>query len=143
MWTQIIWKYFTEKFQKKAIFHDITSNFTKNFCVLPSTLCMAGELWMSQLIWHQDIRWKVSERSVKGQWKVSEWSVKGQNLNYSYKNEEKRKRRNPYPNRIYEYDLMNATEEDYQESSPQEHILVMHALLGPIFSCIVVFGPLA
>ena len=34
-------------------------------------------------------------------------------LNFTYKNEEKRKRINPYPNKIFEYDLMNASEEDW------------------------------
>ena len=36
------------------------------------------------------------------------------NLNYGYKNEEKSTRKNPYPNKIYEYDLMNASEEDWK-----------------------------
>ena len=33
------------------------------------------------------------------------------NLNLPYKNEKKKERRNPYPNSIYEYDLLNAEEE--------------------------------
>ena len=37
-------------------FLDIIFNFSKNFCVLPSTLCMTEELWPRRLIWHQDIR---------------------------------------------------------------------------------------
>ena len=36
------------------------------------------------------------------------------NLNYEYKNEEKRMRKNPYPNEIYEYDLMKGDEEDWK-----------------------------
>ena len=35
------------------------------------------------------------------------------NLNLPYKNEKKKVRRNPYPNSIYEYDLLNAEEEDW------------------------------
>ena len=34
-------------------------------------------------------------------------------LNYQYKSEAKVKRKNPYPNSIYEYDLMNASDEDW------------------------------
>ena len=35
------------------------------------------------------------------------------NLNYPYKGEKEKKRKNPYPNKIYEYDLLNADEEDW------------------------------
>ena len=51
MSTQVIWKYFTKKCQNKFDFRDIILNFSKMVCVLPSTLCITGEI-----IWHQDIR---------------------------------------------------------------------------------------
>ena len=35
------------------------------------------------------------------------------NLNYNYKNEGRKVRKNPFPNRIYEYDLLNASMEDW------------------------------
>ena len=35
------------------------------------------------------------------------------NLNYNYTNEGRKVRKNPFPNRIYEYDLLNASEEDW------------------------------
>ena len=37
-------------------FPNIICNFSKSLCVLPSTLCMTGELWPWRFIWHQDIR---------------------------------------------------------------------------------------
>ena len=54
--TQVIWKYFTNKCHNMAYFLDANFNFSNKQCVLPSTLCMTGELWMSSFLWHQDIR---------------------------------------------------------------------------------------
>ena len=56
MSTQVIWKYFTTKCKNKVDFPDIIFNFLKMVFVLPSTLCMTGELWPRRFIWHQDIR---------------------------------------------------------------------------------------
>ena len=56
MSTQVIWKYFTKQCQNKVDFPDIIFNFSNMECVLPSTLCMTGELWPRRFIWHQDIR---------------------------------------------------------------------------------------
>ena len=56
MSTQVIWIYFTKKCQNKVNFPDDILNFSKMVFVLPSTLCMAGELWLRRFIWHQDIR---------------------------------------------------------------------------------------
>ena len=50
MSTQVIWKY-----KIRCIFLDVIFNFSKTLCVLPSTLCMTGELWPRRFIWHQDI----------------------------------------------------------------------------------------
>ena len=56
MSTQVIWKYFIKKGQNQVYFPGVIFNFFKSLRVLPSTLCMTGELWPSRLIWHQDIR---------------------------------------------------------------------------------------
>ena len=45
-----------KKCQNKVDFWDIILNFSKMVCVLPSTLCMTGELWPRRFIWYQDIR---------------------------------------------------------------------------------------
>ena len=45
-----------KKCQNKIDFPDVILNFSKMVCVLPSTLCMTGELWPRRFIWHQDIR---------------------------------------------------------------------------------------
>ena len=45
--------------------------------------------------------------------KFSDHNILRVNLNYKYKNEKKTERKNPYPNNIYKYDLMNATKEDW------------------------------
>ena len=45
--------------------------------------------------------------------KFSDHNILKVKLNYEYKNDRKVKRKNPYPNKIYEYDLMNAIEEDW------------------------------
>ena len=37
-------------------FLDVIFNFSRSLCVLPSTLCMTGELWPGRFIWYQDIR---------------------------------------------------------------------------------------
>ena len=45
-----------KKRQNKVDFPDVIFNFSKMVCILPSTLCMTGELWPRRFIWHQDIR---------------------------------------------------------------------------------------
>ena len=45
--------------------------------------------------------------------KFSDHNILKIDLNYEYKNQSKMKRHNPYPNTIYEYDLMNSNEEDW------------------------------
>ena len=45
--------------------------------------------------------------------KFSDHNILRVSLNYKYKNEKKTERKNPYPNNIYKYDLMNATKEDW------------------------------
>ena len=45
-----------KKCQNKVDFPEVVLNFSKMVCVLPSTLCMTGELWPRRFIWHQDIR---------------------------------------------------------------------------------------
>ena len=45
--------------------------------------------------------------------KFSDHNILRVMLNYKYKNEKKTERKNPYPNNIYKYDLLNATEEDW------------------------------
>ena len=45
--------------------------------------------------------------------KNSDHNILKLNLKYSYKNEAKNIRKNPYPNKIYEYELLNAHEEDW------------------------------
>ena len=45
--------------------------------------------------------------------KFSDHNILRVRLNYKDKNEKKTERKNPYPNNIYKYDLMNATEEDW------------------------------
>ena len=45
-----------KKCQNKFDFPDVIFNVSKMVCVLPSTLCMTGELWPRRFIWHQDIR---------------------------------------------------------------------------------------
>ena len=45
--------------------------------------------------------------------KFSDHNILKVRLNYKDKNEKKTERKNPYPNNIYKYDLMNATEEDW------------------------------
>ena len=44
-----------KKHPNKVDFPDVIFNFSKKLCVFPSTLCMAGELWRSQFIWHRYI----------------------------------------------------------------------------------------
>ena len=45
--------------------------------------------------------------------KNSDHNILKLNLKYSYKNEAKNIRKNPYSNKIYEYELLNAHEEDW------------------------------
>ena len=45
--------------------------------------------------------------------KFSDHNILKVRLNYPYKCDKKSERINPYPNKIYEYDLMNATNEDW------------------------------
>ena len=45
--------------------------------------------------------------------KFSDHNILKVKLNYEYKNDRKVERKNPYPNKIYEYDFLNATEEDW------------------------------
>ena len=45
--------------------------------------------------------------------KFSDHNILKLNLNYQYQNQAKITRKNPYPNTIYEYDLMNASEKDW------------------------------
>ena len=42
--------------QNMAYFEDAKLNFSNIFCCLPTTLGMTGELWMSRIFWHPDIR---------------------------------------------------------------------------------------
>ena len=56
MSTQVIWKYFLKKCPNKVDFTDIIFNVSKFLCVLPLTLYMTGQLWLSLFIWHQDIK---------------------------------------------------------------------------------------
>ena len=65
MSTQVIWEYFRNKCQNKVNFPDVIFNFSNMVCVLPSTLCMTGELWPRRLICHQDIRVTHCQSSAK------------------------------------------------------------------------------
>ena len=44
-----------KKCQNKVDFPDVIFNVSKMVCVMPSTLCMTGDLWPRWFIWHQDI----------------------------------------------------------------------------------------
>ena len=49
-------KILQKKSQNKVDFPDVIFDFSKMVCVLPSTLCMTGEMWPIWFIWHQDIK---------------------------------------------------------------------------------------
>ena len=65
-----------------------------------------------------DLAFTNSENLIEGYTTIVNSSFSDHNilkisLNYPYKNDTKKERKNPYPNMIYEYDLLNAKEEDW------------------------------
>ena len=97
----------SEKVQGKMLLEWAEMNFMEQYILTPTR---KGNIL--------DLAFSNSTSLIQGYTTIVNSSFSDQNilkinLNYPYKNETKKVRKNPYPNHIYEYDLLNADEEDW------------------------------
>ena len=97
----------SEKVQGKMLLDWAETNFMEQYILTPTR---KGNIL--------DLAFTNSENLIQGYTTIinstfSDHNILRISLNHPYKNETKKVRKNPYPNMIYEYDLLNAGEEDW------------------------------